>query len=124
MENTPRGRIEAQGVGIGAPSDQLLRQRARDLAQQDGRTGPTKADRAEALQALTGLTENPAPEVPPGDERLTRWNESPELSGHAVATFWADDEAELSAELTEEGVEEADQDRRRAAKDEHPSELD
>jgi hypothetical protein len=35
-----------------------------------------------------------------------------------------DDDADISAELTEEGVEEADQDRRRAAKDEDPLESD
>jgi hypothetical protein len=35
-----------------------------------------------------------------------------------------DDEADISAELTKEGVEEADQDRRRAAKDEDPPRRD
>ncbi|MEP6685699.1 MAG: hypothetical protein ABJB22_02885 [Verrucomicrobiota bacterium] len=124
MENKPRGRIEAQGKGIGAVSYQLLEQRARDLAEQDGRTNPTDADRAKALEELSGLTEDGAPEVPPGDENLTSWNESPDAAGHAVPTSLPDDEADVSAQLTEEGVEEADQDRRRAAKDEDPPELD
>lgn len=114
----PRGRIEAQGLGIGAVSDALLARRAQDLAEQDGRIRPTDADRANALKELTGLTEDPAPEVPPGDENLTSWDESADTTGHAVPTFLPDDEADVSAELTDEGVEEADQDRRRAAKDE------
>lgn len=122
METRPSGKIEAQGVGIGAVSDQLLQQRSQDLAEQDGRTEPTDADRAHALEELVGPSPNPAPEVPPGDEDLTTWNQNPDATGHAVPTFRPDDEAAVSAELTQEGVEEADQDRRRAAKDEHPPE--
>ena len=33
MRNKPRGRIEAEGVGIGAVSDKLLQRRAQDLAE-------------------------------------------------------------------------------------------
>ncbi|MEO6971506.1 MAG: hypothetical protein ABI217_11495 [Chthoniobacterales bacterium] len=124
METRPSGKIEAQGVGIGAVSDELLQQRAQDLAEQDGRTVATDADRAHALEELTSSTANPAPEVPPDDENLTTWNESPDVTGHAVPTFLPDDEADVSAELTKEGVEEADQDRRRAAKDEDPPRPD
>lgn len=124
MENRPSGKIEAHGVGIGAVSDKLLQQRAQDLAEEDGRTEATDADRARALEELTSLTANPAPEVPRGDENLTTWNESPDLTGHVVPTILPDDEADVSAELTEEGLEEADQDRRRAAKDEDPPRPD
>ena len=124
METRQSGKIEAQGVGIGAVSDKLLQQRAQDLAEQDGRTEPTNADRAHALEELTSPMANPAPEIPPGDENLTTWNESPDLTGHLVPNSLLDDEADISAELTEEGVEEADQDRRRAAKDEDPPQQD
>jgi hypothetical protein len=124
METRPSGKIEAQGLGIAAVSDKLLQQRAQDLAEQDGRTEPTDADRAHALKELRGPSANRAPEVPPGDENLTVWNQSPDLTGHLVPNFLPDDEAEISAELTKEGVEEADQDRRRAAKDEDPPRPD
>ncbi|MGI9115990.1 MAG: hypothetical protein DLM52_01020 [Chthoniobacterales bacterium] len=124
METRPPGKIEAKGVGIGAVSDKLLQQRAQDLAEEDGRTESTDADRARALEELIGPSANPAPEVPPGDENLITWNENPDVTGHAVPTFLPDDEADVSAELTEEGVEEADQDRRRAAKDEDPPRPD
>ena len=40
------------------------------------------------------------------------------MTGHIIPNVLPDDEADISAEL--EGVEEADQDRRRAAKDEDP----
>ncbi|MBA2586344.1 MAG: hypothetical protein H0U99_07655 [Chthoniobacterales bacterium] len=124
METRLSGKIEAQGVGIGAVSDKLLQQRAQDLAEQDGRTEPTDADRAHAFEELSGPMANPAPEVPPGDENLTTWNESPDVTGHVVRNSLPDDEADISAELTEEGVEEAEQDRRRAAKDEDPPRPD
>lgn len=38
MKKKPRGRIEVRGKGISAVSDELLQQRARDLAEEDGRT--------------------------------------------------------------------------------------
>ncbi|MBA3726979.1 MAG: hypothetical protein H0W86_11135 [Armatimonadetes bacterium] len=120
MEHTPRGRIEAQGVGIGAVSDEILQKRARDLAEEDGRAEPTAADRAAALKELTGFHEDAAPEVPAGAEGLTSWNEGRENAGHATPNLLPDDEAEVDAELTAEGVDEADLDRRRAAKDENP----
>jgi hypothetical protein len=124
METGPSGKIEAQGVGIAAVSGKLLQQRAQDLAEQDGRTEPTDADRAHALEALSSPITNTAPEVPPGDENLTIWNQSPDVTGHIVPNIPPDNEADISAELTKEGVEEADQDRRRAAKDEDPPRSD
>ena len=124
METRPSGKIEAQGLGIAAVSDKLLQQRAQDLAEEDGRTGATNADRAHALGELSGPIANPAPEVPPGDENLTVWNQSPDVRGHLVPNVLPDDEADISAELTKEGMEEADQDRRRASKDEDPPRPD
>ena len=53
-------------------------------------------------------------------KNLTVWNQSSDVSGHLVPNVLPDDEADLSAELTKEGMEEADQDRRRASKDEDP----
>ena len=107
-----------QGKGVGAVSDQLLVQRARDLAQEDGRTHPTAADFKKARAELSGVSEDPAPEVPPGDEDLTNWNESPDATGHAVDTSPPDEDVDVGLELVEEGVDEADEDQRRAAKDE------
>jgi len=118
MKKKPRGRIEVQGKGVGAVSDQLLAQRARDLAQEDGRPDPTEADFKKARAELSGVSEDPSPEVPPGDEDLTNWNESPDATGHAVDTRPPDEDVDVGLELVEEGVDEADEDQRRAAKDE------
>jgi hypothetical protein len=93
------------------------------LAEEDGRIEPTEADRAAALKELTGLTKDSPPEVPPGDENLTSWNESPDLTGHAAPTSSPPDETDIEAELTEEGVDEADIDQRRAAKDDYRSDA-
>jgi hypothetical protein len=46
------------------------------------------------------------------------------MTGHLVPNVLPDDEANITAELAKEGVEEADQDRRRAAKDKNPPRLD
>ena len=118
MKNKPRGRIEVRGEGVAAVSDQLLEQRARDLAQEDGRINPTDADFEKAREELSAVTEDPAPEVPPGDENLTSWDENADTAGHAVDTAPPDQDVDVGLELVEEGVEEADLDQRRAAKDE------
>ena len=124
MKNKPRGRIEVRGEGVAAVSDQLLEQRARDLAQEDGRINPTDADFKKAREELSGVTEDPAPEVPPGDENLTNWDENADTGGQAVDTSPPDQDVDVGLELVEEGVEEADLDQRRAARDEDRPESD
>jgi hypothetical protein len=124
MKQKARGRIEVQGRGISAVSDELLQERARDLAQEDGRTEPRDADFTKAREELSGLTEDSAPEVPPGDESLTSWSESADTTGQRVDTSPPDQDVDVGLELVEEGVDEADEDQRRAAKDDDPSEVD
>ena len=124
MKKKPRGRIEVQGKEISTVSDELLQQRARDLAQEDGRTEPTDADFKKAREELSGFTEDSAPEVPPGDESLTGWSESADTTGHRVDTSPPDQDVDIGLELVEEGVDEADQDQRRVAKDDDPPEGD
>jgi hypothetical protein len=124
MKKKARGRIEVQGTGISAVSDELLRQRARDLAQEDGRTEPRDADFKKAREELSDFTEDSAPEVPPGDESLTSWSERTDTTGHMIDTSPPDQDVDVGLELVEEGVDEADQDQRRAAKDDDPPEAD
>jgi hypothetical protein len=124
MKNKPQGRIEVCGKGVSAVSDGLLKQRARDLAQEDGRINPTDADFKQARQELSAVTEDPLPEVPPGDENLTSWDENADIGGHAVDTSPPDQDVDVGLELVEEGVEEADLDQRRAPNDEHRPEFD
>ena len=117
MKKKPRGRIEAWGKGISAVSDELLQQRARDLAQEDGRSEPRDADFEKAREELSRFTEDSAPEVPPGDESLTSWSESADTTGHRVDTSPPDQDVDVGLELVEEGVDEADEDQRRSSKD-------
>ena len=124
MKKEPRGRIEVQGTEVSAVSDELLQQRARDLAREDGRTEPTDADLKKAREELSGFTEDSAPEVPPGDESLTSWSESADTTGHRVDTSPPDQDVDVGMELVDEGVDEADQDQRRAAKEEESPETD
>ena len=124
MKKKPRGRIEVQGTGVSAVSDELLQQRATDLAREDGRTEPRDADFKKAREELSGFTEDSAPEVPPGDESITSSDESADIIGHKVDTSPPDQDVDVGLELVEEGVDEADQDQRRAAKDDDSVEKD
>ena len=124
MKNKRRGRIEVQGKEISAVSDELLQQRARDLAQEDGRTEPRDADFKKAREELSRFTEDSAPEVPLGDESLTSWSESADTTGDRVDTSPPDQDVDIGLELVEEGVDEADQDQRRAARDDDSPEAD
>jgi hypothetical protein len=117
--NKQRGRIEVQGKGISAVSDALLQQRARDLTQEDGRSEPREADFKKAREELSDYTEDSAPEVPPGDESLTSWSDSADTTGHRVDTSPPDQDVDVGLELVEGGVDETDEDQRRAAKDDN-----
>jgi hypothetical protein len=124
MKKEPRGRIEARGDEISAVSDELLLQRAKDLAREDGRTEPRDADFKKAREELSGFTEDSAPEVPPGDESLTSSDDSADTVGHKVDTSPPDQDVDVGLELVEEGVDEAEQDQRRAAADDNLLETD
>ena len=123
MKKKTRGRIEVEGNEVSAVSDELLQQRARDLAQEDGRSEPRDADFKKAREELSGVTEDSAPEVPSGDENLTSWSDSADTAGHRVDTSPPDQDVDVGLELVEEGVDEADEDQRRAAKDDDPPEA-
>jgi hypothetical protein len=124
MKKKPRGRIEVQGTGVSAVSDELLQQRARDLAREDGRSEPRDADFKKAREELSGFSEDSAPEVPLGDESITSSDESADTLGYKVDTSPPDQDVDVGLELVEEGVDEADQDQRRAAKDDDSIKTD
>jgi hypothetical protein len=73
----------------------------------------------EALETAsdeTARTER-APELTPETEELTEWDDPVGASGAAAPKVLVDDEAGESERLVEEGVEEAERDRRMAAAD-------
>jgi hypothetical protein len=112
------GEIQTIGGGAGAPDEQTLRRRAHELARIDGRTEPNERDFAEAAEELrtTGSIME-APEA--GElENLTAWDTPLDASGHQSPEAGPDDESTLGEKLVEEGIEEADHDRRVSASDE------
>ncbi len=118
METNPKGRIEVGGQGIGAPTKTMIEERAHALAEQDGRDRVRQSDRDQAVAELRGERNERAPEVPPGDEHLVAWDQSPDESGHAAPKVEPEDEANMDEELVEEGLDEADQEKRHAAAEE------
>lgn len=121
MKTSAQDGIEGHGEGIDGVGNARLEQESQNLAQQDGRAEARASDRALALQELTGPEGDLAQEVPAGAEKLVTWDASPEEAGHLMREIPAEDEADVSAELAEEGRGEAEQDLRRAVDAEtHP----
>jgi hypothetical protein len=116
--------IKPQNRNVDAGNTRRTGGRARDLGQEDGRTEPRDADFKKAREELSSFTEDSAPEVPPGDENLTSWNESADTAGQRVDTSPPDQDVDVGLELVEEGLDEADQDQRRAAKDDDQPAVD
>ena len=109
-------RLKAASPGVGQPSETEIEQRARELALIDGRNTFTDADLARAAQELGGGVEAPAaPEVEAEVEQLEEWDSPVEQDGHEVAALPPEDEANVAEQLIEEGLSEADHDRRVAA---------
>jgi len=121
MNTSRRNQIDGHGEEIDGVGKAQLQQNAKDLAQQDGRAEARDSDREVALRELTGPGGDSPPEVPAGAEGVVTWDESPEASGHLMQEIPAEDEADVAAELAEEGEGEAEQDLRRAVNAEtHP----
>jgi hypothetical protein len=114
MKTSEQDQISGNDEGIVAAGNERLQQNSQDLAQQDGRVEARDSDRELARRELTSPNEDSAQEVPPGAESLVTWDASPEEAGHLTQETPAEDEADVSAELAEEGRGEAEQDLRRA----------
>jgi hypothetical protein len=107
------GRFSQHGRGLGTVTEEMVRERAAQLALINGRPPGQilDSDLMEARQELTGeerLVPNPTPA-----EQLTedeRWEAVPEDSGRQVPAMPASDEQTFAEKLVEEGVEDAEQD--------------
>jgi hypothetical protein len=121
MNAPERIQIDDHGEEIDGVGKAQLQQNAQDLAGQDGRAEARDSDCEVALRELTGPEGDSPPEVPAGAEGVVTWDESPEASGPLMQEIPAEDEADVAAELAEEGRGEAEQDLRRAVNAEsHP----
>lgn len=88
---------------------------AKKLKNDDPDVDPRDID--EAAQETTDPGVEPAPELPPGAEKLTQWDEAPGTRGSATPSELVDDESQIGEELVQDGVEAADRDSRLASTD-------
>jgi hypothetical protein len=109
-----QGRLSQRGHGLGTVTEEMVRQRARELAVINGRdeNNVLDSDFKQARRELTGeehLEPKPtAAELIPEEER---WDPVPGTAGGPGApTVPAPDEQTVAEELVEEGVEDAEHD--------------
>jgi hypothetical protein len=107
-----KGRFSQDGHGLGTVTEEMVRERARELAVINGRTEKQvlSTDLEEARRELTGEeslnpTTTAAEELPEED----RWHPGPESAGRQVEAEGAPDEQTFAEKLVEEGVEDAEQ---------------
>ena len=124
-----KGIIMENADGIGTVTPAMVEARARELALINGHgsSGPTKADYQQAKRELTGEEE-----IDPQEENVESlpesegWDPVPGSTGRQAAESLAEDEdaegRSESAQMFEEGINEADHDQmRRAAETEQKS---
>ena len=104
------GRIIDHSKGIGTVTQEMVRERAREIAMINGRSRDhvSPADFAQAKRELTGHDDAESPE-----EKLPeweRWDPVPGTPGHAAPLVSPHDEQTDSEKLIEEGVSEAEHD--------------
>ncbi len=127
------GRFTAHGHGLGTVTEEMVRQRARELALVAGRPEGQvlDSDLKEARRELTGQEGlNPPPTAGESIPEEDRWEPVAESPGHQAPVVPAPDEQTFAEKLVEEGVEDAEHDQmieaekkeRRAEKDERRGE--
>jgi len=108
-----KGRFTEHGRGIGTVTEDMVRQRARELAVINGRSenNVLNSDFEQARRELTGeegLTPQPTrAEQLPEEER---WDPIPGSQGHAAPKVQVPDEQTFAEKLVKEGVADAEQD--------------
>jgi hypothetical protein len=113
-------RLKAGSPGLGEAAGTDIERRAIELAMIDGRDAFTDADLARAAVELAGgPVKVPAPEVDVREvAELEEWDRPADQDGRQVSSMAMEDEANISEQLIQEGLEEADHARRVAAAEE------
>ena len=112
------------GEGVGITDEAAAKDRAREIARADGRTEFNEKDLDQARQELVGVEEPPqAPEVVEGTENLVAWDDAADETGHRAATRELDDDTSIGITLVQEGLEEAEHERRVSANDDLEEEI-
>jgi len=113
-------RLKAASPGLGEASGTDIERRATELAQIDGRDAFTDADLARAAEELGGSGPAAlAPEVlTPEIAELTAWDDPVGQDGHHREKVPLEDENSVAERLVQDGLAEADHDRRVTAAEE------
>ncbi len=119
MEPIPT-RLKAGTPGLGEASQTEIEQRARELAQSDGRPVFSAADLIAARAELGGGIVSVQPPEAPGLESLFFWDGPLDEAGHRVQHTSEDDEVNIGERLVQAGIEEADHSQRVAAEEKEP----
>lgn len=114
MNQTEQGKILNGTAGIGAVSPQMIEERARAIANGDGRAQPNDLDRDRAREEMTGLSAG-AEKTPTREEPGRDWGMPLVSSGEKAPTVRPEGDANIPEKLIEEGIEEADRDQRTSA---------
>ena len=110
------GRFTEQGHGLGTVTNEMVRERAKELALINGRTHALDTDLEQAKRELT-REEHLTPE-PNAAEKLTedeRWEPVVESVGKEAPKILAPDEQTFAEKLVEVGVEDAEHDQMKRA---------
>lgn len=97
--------------GLGTVTQKMIEERAREIAQSDGREQPNDLDRRNAREELTGVVtgQDKAPTTKnPGED----WGMPLVSSGEKAPTVRPEDDENIPEKLIQEGIEEADHDQR------------
>jgi len=114
MNQGQQGKILSGTAGIGAVSEQMIEERARQIARGDGRAQPNDLDRDQARHELTGVSSG-AEKTPTREEPGRDWGMPLVSSGEKAPTLRPEDDANIPEKLIQEGIEEADRDQRTRA---------
>jgi hypothetical protein len=121
----PIGKIIAGDSGLGTVTPEMVDQRALELARMDGRTEAHEGDRDRAQQEFLGIDDGRAPEVSESEmENVTSWDEAPEATGVRAPQVRPENEATIGETLVQEGMEEAEHERRLSAAETNPPETE
>jgi len=109
------GRIMGHSQGMGTVTAEMVRDRARELALMDGRSEDelNEADWTQAKLELLGANTEPQIEQDLETEITTKsWDPVPGTSGHQTPSYTQNDDENITEMLVEEGVKEAEHDKR------------
>ena len=110
-ETHSRGKIVRGTAGLGTVTQQMIEERAHEIARSDGRNWPNDLDRSNAREELTGVgsgSEKPSTQEEPGRD----WQMPLVSTGQKAPTLHPEDDENIPEKLIQEGVEEADHDQR------------